>query len=71
MTAKATEAFNEYMEFLEIKSEELEDFSVHDEGGQALHYLLVKLMSSFDILPRSLTSCCTSTSLVRAYIATI
>ena len=30
MKAKATEVFNEYMEFLEIKSEELEDFSVHD-----------------------------------------
>ena len=30
MPAKATEVFNEYMEFLEIKSEELEDFSVHD-----------------------------------------
>ena len=26
MPAKATEVFNEYMEFLEIKSEELEDF---------------------------------------------
>lgn len=34
MKAKATEVFNEYMEFLEIKSEELEDFSVHDEGGR-------------------------------------
>ena len=26
MPAKATEVFNEYMEFLEIKSEELEGF---------------------------------------------
>ena len=33
MPAKATEVFNEYMEFLEIKSEELDDFNVHDEGG--------------------------------------
>jgi hypothetical protein len=50
MPAKATEVFNEYMEFLEIKSEELEDFSVHDEGGQALYYLLVKLMGDNRIL---------------------
>ena len=33
MPTKATEVFNEYMEFLEIKSEELDDFNVHDERG--------------------------------------
>ena len=33
-----------------MKSEELEDFNVHDEGGQALYYLLVKLMGDNGIL---------------------
>ena len=44
MKAKKSEIFTEYNQFLDDKVEELDDFSIHDEGGQALYYLLVKLM---------------------------
>ena len=44
MKAKKSEIFTEYNQFLDDKFEELDDFSIHDEGGQALYYLLVKLM---------------------------